>query len=88
MEIEELKSKLRNLQIGKHLDFGGDKNEDASPKTINSILSELSGDRSVSITDDINGCDMDWSYKLTFEGMKFDTWGSIYLGSFMFQKKI
>jgi hypothetical protein len=84
MELEALKEQLRNQGVG--LDNYFKYPQDASPETINKVLSELSGDDK-EITEDMNGCDMDWSCDFEFEGMEFHTWGSVYSGSFLIQKE-
>ena len=86
MEIEALKKVLRESEAGEDVSYRKLSGE-VSPQTINKILSELSGDNSVEITEDMNGHDMDWSCDLTFEDMEFDVWGSVYSGSFMFEKQ-
>lgn len=85
MTYEEIKEILREMDCGIMNRFKYP--QDASPETINDILSDITGKDNIQITEDMNGHDMDWGIDFEFEGHAYHAWGSVYSGSFLIQKE-
>ena len=83
MNIDTLKDKLRNQEVGSVGSWVYPYN--IPPTQVDKILATLGS--SESIGQDWNGCDLDWSQKINFEGNEFIVWGSAYEGSLVFHKK-
>jgi hypothetical protein len=85
MNIEELKTVLKNLNPGEYYEYP----VHLPPDEINKVLTELYG-KGIEIMEDVNGCDLDWSMidYLNIDGDLFSIWGCVTMGSFMFEKNI
>ena len=82
--VSEIGLGLSKLKNGEYYQYP----EDISPDRINRVLNLINSTQ-ISIMDDANGCDMDWSLidDLIFMDSKYHVWGCITSGSLMFQKQ-
>jgi hypothetical protein len=83
MTIDALKEKLRSQEVGFENNWVYP--DRIPPAQVDEILYALGN--SEEIGRDWNGCDLDWSQEVNFEGMKFSVWGSAYMGSLVFKKR-
>jgi hypothetical protein len=85
--VSEIGLALAKLNEGEYYEYP----EDISPDRINRVLNIMkeSEDREISITEDINGHDMDWSLidNIIYMNCQYFVWGCVTSGSLMFRKK-
>lgn len=88
MDNKELIEKLKDIKIGKQFDYP----VNLPPADVNKILEDilnLPAYHHIDISEDWNGCDLDWSlmYDLIIDDMVFEVWGSAFQGSLVFKRK-
>lgn len=83
MELNELKEKLKTMEIGYDDKFTYP--NEIPPEQIDKILDEFGV--SETLGEDWNGCDLDWSRDFKYEGMTFSAWGSGYSGSMVISRE-
>jgi len=84
MDKKELIEKLKDIKIGEYFECP----VNLPPADVNKILEDILGSY-VDISEDWNGCDLDWSLMddLIIDDMVFKVWGSAFQGWLIFKRE-